>query len=204
MDCEDPGCYFDDYCNIEVAENPLGPHGSYNMIGLRSLNGRAGNPGVLQFNGIDLERWPGNVMVLDHYFTNNTSDKLILVRPVDFDTETYYPATIQFLVYNEYMQRFSTSIQQGSPYFESELTLIDTSQPDRSIFSSSVSGTTFGQTRITPVAGGNPMSTTALIGLYVHYDSKEHTLANAYSGIYTLATTCSGSTCPIVNMHYPT
>jgi hypothetical protein len=53
----------------------------------------------------------------------------------------------QFLVFNEFEQRFSTS-RTVDCYYQSPLSLIDTTNPVRSIFSAHVSGTIAGQTRI--------------------------------------------------------
>jgi hypothetical protein len=61
--------------------------------------------------------------------------------------------TAQFLVYNEFEQRFSTS-RQVRCLLDSALSNIDTSQPDRSIFNVGTSGTIGGQTRIHGVGGG--------------------------------------------------
>jgi hypothetical protein len=61
--------------------------------------------------------------------------------------------TAQFLVYNEFEQRFSTS-RQVRCLLDSALSNLDTSQPDRSIFNVGTSGTIAGQTRIHGVGGG--------------------------------------------------
>jgi hypothetical protein len=61
--------------------------------------------------------------------------------------------TAQFLIYNEFEQRFSTS-RSVDCLLSGPISRIDTSQPGRSIFSASVAGTVAGQTRITGVNGG--------------------------------------------------
>ena len=69
-----------------------------------------------------------------------------------------WPATVpaviaQFLVYNEFEQRFSTS-RTVNCLLTTQISLIDTTQPTRSIFSAGTAGTVAGQTRITGVNGG--------------------------------------------------
>ncbi|MGD9763391.1 MAG: hypothetical protein AB7V27_06745 [Candidatus Binatia bacterium] len=71
--------------------------------------------------------------------------------PCTQDYEERDPAlartTAQFLVFNEYEQRFSTS-QPIDCFREFQLSQIDTTDSTRSIFSAGVSGTLSGQTRI--------------------------------------------------------
>lgn len=55
--------------------------------------------------------------------------------------------TAQFLVYNEFEQRFSASTKVDC-YLDKQLSLIDTSNPVRSIWAAGVAGTLAGQTRI--------------------------------------------------------
>ncbi len=59
----------------------------------------------------------------------------------------------QFLVYNEFEQRFSTS-RTVDCKFERILSYIDTNDPDRSIFSAGVAGTVAGQSRVRGVGDG--------------------------------------------------
>jgi hypothetical protein len=72
-------------------------------------------------------------------------------------------ATAQFLVFNEFEQRFSSS-RRVDCFFKSQLSLIDTSQPDRSIWSAGVSGTVSGQTRVRPVGSGLISSARLIMG----------------------------------------
>ncbi len=62
--------------------------------------------------------------------------------------------TAQFLVYNEFEQRFSAS-KKVDCFFEKQLSLIDTSNPLRSIWAAGVAGTLAGQTRIRGVGSAN-------------------------------------------------
>jgi hypothetical protein len=71
----------------------------------------------------------------------------------DFLLQAVPRVTAQFLVYNEFEQRFSTS-RSVNCQLDTPISLIDTTQPNRSIFNAAVSGTVAGQTRITGVNGG--------------------------------------------------
>ena len=59
----------------------------------------------------------------------------------------------QFLVFNEFEQRFSTS-RTVDCFKEIQLSNMETSDNTRSIFSAGVSGTLTGQTRINPIGSG--------------------------------------------------
>lgn len=61
---------------------------------------------------------------------------------------------VQFLVFNEFEQRFSTSTTLTC-FDELPLSAIDTSQPERSIFSAGVGGTLTGQTRMRGAISSN-------------------------------------------------
>jgi hypothetical protein len=70
----------------------------------------------------------------------------------------------QFLVFNEFEQRFSTS-RSVNCFKETRLSNIDTNQNERSIFSAGVAGTLTGQTRIRGVDVGAQDHGNTLIGL---------------------------------------
>ena len=73
--------------------------------------------------------------------------------------------TAQFLVYNEFEQRFSTS-KPVNCFRETRLSNLDTVDNDRSIFSAGVAGTLTGQTRIRGVVStGSTGTGNALIGV---------------------------------------
>jgi hypothetical protein len=71
----------------------------------------------------------------------------------DLETQEIPQVIAQFLVYNEFEQRLSTS-RTVNCLLNSPISLIDTSQQSRSIWSASLEGTVSGQTRITGVGGG--------------------------------------------------
>jgi hypothetical protein len=60
---------------------------------------------------------------------------------------------VQYLVFNEFEQRFSTS-RSVTCKQDLDLSEIDTTQPSRSIFSVAVAGTLTGQTRLNPIGSG--------------------------------------------------
>lgn len=62
-------------------------------------------------------------------------------------------STAQFLVFNEFEQRFSSSLPVTC-FDERLMSNIDTTNNDRSVFSVNVSGTIAGQTRIRPIGDG--------------------------------------------------
>jgi hypothetical protein len=136
---------------------------SYNAVGIKSAGDNNGDR-VLLLGGTNPEYEPCHeVLILNHLFDNaidpisgvwTASSELTLVPCTeDFLTQRTDATTAQFLVYNEFEQRFSTS-RQVRCLFDSPLSEIDTSQSDRSIFNVSVAGTIAGQTRIRGVGGG--------------------------------------------------
>jgi hypothetical protein len=143
----------------------------YNAIGIQAIAGAVNDDKILVLGGEEPE-YNGcpNVTIVNH-FADFTVDpvtqaecvpeqfgcietQLILV-PCSQDLLRQVPgaAVVQYLVYNEFEQRFSTSrlarCQQALP-----LSLIDTTQRQRSIFSAGTLGTTTAQTRLTPIGSG--------------------------------------------------
>jgi hypothetical protein len=105
-----------------------------------------------------------NVLILDHFF-DGANDPVagepvqttLTLVPCTDDFERQAPVTtpIQFLVFNEFEQRFSTS-RIITCFQQFRLTDIDRSDEVRSIFSAAVNGTLTGQTRLRGVAGDDP------------------------------------------------
>ncbi len=144
----------------------------YNAVGLRAIPGTATGGRNLIIGGGDAQYEPcPEVLIVNHLFdgaedpiSSNPGDRppgpyfaittLALVPcSEDFLSQRLTPVTAQFLVFNEFEQRFSTS-KQVRCLLNSLLSEIDTSQPERSIFSAGVAGTVAGQTRIRGVNGG--------------------------------------------------
>ena len=80
----------------------------------------------------------------------------------DFRGQTTQPVVAQFLVYNEFEQRLSTSAQVDC-LLNTPISLIGTNDPLRSIFSVNIGGTIMGQARIRGVGGG--LAGVATLGL---------------------------------------
>ena len=135
----------------------------YNAVGVQAINGDANGDNVLELGG-DSNEYNGcpNVLILDHFFDfaedpttiDPVSTELTLV-PCNEDLRNQIPGQtpVQFLVFNEFEQRFSTSTPVDC-FFNKDLSTIDTNQSQRSIFSVYVAGTLTGQTRIRGVSSG--------------------------------------------------
>ncbi|GIW40077.1 MAG: hypothetical protein KatS3mg076_0654 [Candidatus Binatia bacterium] len=134
-----------------------------NAIGHRARPGLVDTDARLVLGGPDGE-YDGcpDVLVMDHFFdgatnpvTGGTVVPFLVLAPCTEDFLTQVPTrlSVQYLVFNEFEQRFSTS-KPVDCFFLSRLGLIDTSDPSRSVFGVQVAGTLTGQTRIRPVNGG--------------------------------------------------
>ncbi len=155
---------------------------AYNAIAIKALPnnngdktlvlGRPGDPGV-EYNGCP------NLLILDHFFdlatdpvTGDTITTDLTLVPCSQDFLRQDPAkstsTVQFLVFNEFEQRFSTS-KLVRCFREVQLSNIDTRTNDRSIFSAQVAGTLTGQTRIRGVADGAADHGNTLLGVAEEY-----------------------------------
>ena len=150
----------------------------YNAVGIQAIDGDANHDNVLELGG-DANEYNGcaNVLIVDHFFdfagnpvtgTHVVSDLTLVPCSQDLLNQNPGQTTAQYLVFNEFEQRFSTSAPVNC-FFEKPLSLIDTHDPTRSIFSVYVSGTLTGQTRIRGVSAG-------LIGLL-----RERWLAETYN-----------------------
>ena len=158
----------------------------YNAIGIKAIEGRQdGNPGILNVGGPEAEYgvindnvdppFTGcpNVLTVNHFFDGANvvthdgqlgapvhTDLTIVPCQRDYLTQTGNApgATIQFLIYNEFEQRFSTSTRLDC-YKETPLSDIDTRPgPDGnpfSIFNVGVQGTLTGMSRLRSVPGPN-------------------------------------------------
>jgi len=145
--------------NLDVA--------SYNALGIQSTGVSSGEPNVLTLGGPeDSAEYNGcpNYLILNHFFDEADNPvpgtdaevytHLVLV-PCTEDLLRQIPgsAVVQYLVFNEFEQRFSTS-RSVKCYEEVRLCNIDTRDCDRSIFNVSVAGTLTGQTRMNPIGDG--------------------------------------------------
>jgi len=137
---------------------------SYNAVGVKYVGPAGGVPGAqLNLDGLEYDTCP-TTLILDHLFDTPFNDTDLTLVPCgnDFLSQTCGEATAQFVVFNEYEQRFSTT-RAVDCFLESQISTLDTPDPSRSIFSEAVSGTIVGQTRIHPV--GNAGTGRGLVGV---------------------------------------
>lgn len=135
----------------------------YNAVGLQAFEADVNDDRVLVLGG-GTDEYAGcpNVLIVDHFFDfaanpangQQLNSGLTLI-PCTQDLLNQIPGstTAQFLVFNEFEQRFSSSAPIEC-YFNRPLSRIDTSNPERSIFSVFVAGTLAGQTRVRGVQEG--------------------------------------------------
>jgi hypothetical protein len=160
---------------------------SYNAVGIQATGTVTGAANELVIGGPDQE-YNGcpNYLIMNHFFEDvanpvpgsnaNIETTLVLV-PCSTDYLRQQPgaATIQYLVFNEFEQRFSTS----GPvicYEETRLCNLDTSDCSRSIFNSNVMGTVAGQTRMQAIRNPSlPGIPSAVLGIGIerHVDGAE-------------------------------
>ncbi len=159
----------------------------YNAVGFKATEGDgADTDNVLELGtpldgaGAPTADYDGcaGTLIFNHYFdgatdpvatggvsssNGETSTSLTLV-PCGNNLLTQEPGAVvaQFLVFNEFEQRFSASTKVDC-LFDSPISNIDTSNNARSIWSAGVSGTLTGQTRIQGV--GNAATGTGLTGV---------------------------------------
>jgi hypothetical protein len=115
-----------------------------------------------------------NVLILDHFFdgaddpiTGQQVTTYLTLVPCSEDLSAQSPVTtsVQFLIFNEFEERFSTS-RPVSCFDERPIwSIIDTRNPDKSIFSAAVEGTLTGQTRILGVPVKDATFGHALLGI---------------------------------------
>jgi hypothetical protein len=136
----------------------------YNAVGLRTTGFNSGDNDLVIGGSTNPEYQPcPGVLVFNHFFDGavdpissiGEAHSVLSLVPCTENllTQSVPQVTAQFLVYNEFEQRFSTS-RSVNCLLTSPISQIDTSQPARSIFSAAVAGTVEGQTRITGVNGG--------------------------------------------------
>jgi hypothetical protein len=116
-----------------------------------------------------------NILILDHFFDGAndpvtgqrvTTDLTLVPCSEDLSTQTSVTTSVQFLVFNEFEERFSTS-RPVTCFDERPIwSIIDTIRtPEKSIFSAAVAGTLTGQTRMRGVAVQDPTFGHALLGI---------------------------------------
>jgi hypothetical protein len=141
--------------------------GKSNAIGIQAIEGAVNDDNVLVLGGPEPE-YNGcpNVLIINHFFDfavdpiiddgfDSQIFTILELVPCSEDYLRQVPggAVVQYLVYNEFETRFSTSRPMQCKQF-SLLSNIDTTQNERSIWSAGVQGTLTGQTRANPLGGG--------------------------------------------------
>ena len=129
----------------------------YNAIGIPALPGQNNGDDTLVLGGpaAEYSSCP-NILILDHFFdfatdpvanASVTTTLTLVPCSEDFLRQAPVSTPVQFLVFNEFEQRFSTS-RKVVCFEDIGISRIDTLAPGRSLFSAAVSGTLTGQTRI--------------------------------------------------------
>lgn len=137
----------------------------YNAVGVGFNAPEAGiPPDELHLDGAQYQTCP-TTLLLNFFFEGGVSsagDLTLVPCGDDFLDQIPGKVTAQFVVFNEFEQRFSTS-RLVDCFFESRLGNIDTPNALRSIFSFNVGGTLQGQARIRGV--GNAATGRGLVGV---------------------------------------
>jgi hypothetical protein len=177
--CAADTCRNDLTGNAAITDGDTTDVASYPAAGLHAVQNDGDN--TLVVGGPSGEYEPcADVLVMDFVYdgaidpisgTLEASSELTLVPcSEDFRGQSTPAVVAQFLVYNEFEQRLSTS-RRVECLLDTPISRIDTSQPDRSIFNVQLGGTIMGQARIRGVGGG--LTGVALLALATDYTLEE-------------------------------
>lgn len=186
---------------------------SYNAIGIQAVlsNGATQNDTTLCLGPNTLSGEcpaPGEyaqcpaTLILDHFFDGAHSQGSTVLTDATFvpcsenlENGVAQPITqLQFLVYNEFEQRFSTSTQLDC-FLETQLSHIDRrpGQESASVFNVAVQGTLTGQTRVRPVQNGQAGIGNGVLAVLEEFRTDMNgTHSAAYNINYTGVTTNRG------------
>jgi len=170
--------------NLDVA--------SYNAIGIQATGIVSGDPNVLTLGGDPaVAEYNGcpNFLILNHFFEDaddpvpGSSSEIqtnVVFVPCSEDLLRQIPgaAVVQYLVFNEFEQRFSTS-KSVTCFQDTRLCKLDTPDCSRSIFNVNTAGTLTGQTRINPI-GKAPLPS-GLLGIAVESHVNDQTRSAAFN-----------------------
>jgi hypothetical protein len=151
---------------IEASLGGLPNIQKYSAVGIESTGVNNGDNQLL-LNNAEYKACP-QTLLLTHLFDGGlfgptqTTDLTLVPCGNNFLTQTPGVVTAQFLVFNEFEQRYSTS-RTVDCFFEHTLSTIDTTVPTKSIFHFAVAGTFAGQTRIRGV--GDAATGRGLVGV---------------------------------------
>jgi hypothetical protein len=164
---------------------------SYNAIGIQANGSSTGDPKVLTLGGPDIgdAEYNGcpNYLILNHFFDdaidpvpkshNYITTNLVFV-PCSEDLLRQIPgsAVVQYLVFNEFEQRFSTS-KRVDCFQDIQLCNIDTPDCSRSIFNVNSMGSLTGQTRINPLGVAPLPSGLLAIAVETHWGQNKRSAA---------------------------
>jgi hypothetical protein len=140
----------------------------YNAVGFQAIPGANDGDNELILGGAQAE-YEGcpNTVLINHFFdfaiepmTHSSqvlTDLIVVPCGRDLFHEEEGPPIATFLVYNEFEQRFSSS-RAVNVRLDGQMSLIDTDQPNRSVFSAGVAGTLTGQTLMSSPGGGGVLA----------------------------------------------
>jgi hypothetical protein len=162
----------------------------YNAIGIQAIAGQNNKDDTLVLGGPTPEyNACPNILVLDHFFDDAEepangdtvrTDLTLVPCSEDFNFQQPLTTTVQYLVFNEFEQRFSTS-RSTTCFTEIALSDIDTrlgpTGDSQSIFNVSVEGTLTGQTLIRGVADSDTGHGHALLAIAEEFQGEGHSSA---------------------------
>ncbi len=185
-----------------ITSAALGDVASYRAAGLENVDSNGDESLIVGGeSNVNAEYEPcADVLVMDFVYDGaidpvsqlfQAASQLTLVPCTqDFRGTDVDPVVAQFLVYNEFEQRLSTS-RRVDCLLDTPISRIDTTQPVNSIFSVNVGGTITGQARIRGVGGG--LAGVALLGLAVDFQDPSTTVAWAGYALDTAVETAIDS-----------
>ncbi|MBI4518342.1 MAG: hypothetical protein HY699_21285 [Deltaproteobacteria bacterium] len=154
----------------------------HNAIGIPAIAGANDGDDMLRL-GEEYAACP-HTLILDHFFddavdpaTGAAALGVVALVPCSVDFELQDPSAViaQFLVFNEFEQRFSSSTLVDC-FALRRLSNLDTTQPVRSIFNVGVAGSLIGQTRIRGVGAGGH----GLLGAFFDAHGNQSAAANIH------------------------
>ena len=199
--CDGESCRNDFTGHAAITDIGTTDVASYPASGLRSVQNNGDND--LQVGGGSTAEYEpcADVLVMDFVYDGaidpisgvfEASSELTLVPCTqDFRGQTTPPVTAQFLVYNEFEQRLSTS-RRVECLLDTPISRIDTGQPNRSIFSVDLGGTIMGQARIRGVGGG--LTGVALLALATDFTDESTRVGWAAYALDTVVETSVADT----------
>ena len=195
--CTGEDCRNDFTGHAAITDGDTTDVATYKAVGLEAVSSNADETLIIGGSTAEAEYEPcADVLVMDFIYdgaidpisgTFEASSELTLVPCTqDFRGQTTPPVVAQFLVYNEFEQRLSTS-RRVECLLDTPISRIDTSQPARSIFSVDLGGTITGQARIRGVGGG--LAGVALLSLATDFADPSTRLGWASYSLNTVAET---------------